>query len=88
MKKRIYNPPPAPAEKLPACPACGSVDVKALDNWLLTPCLRMLKCNRCGRQVTGEGQTIHGAKVDALRKWAPREAEDGKQYSGLLEEET
>ena len=90
--KRIYHPQPPEEERFPACPACGSGNVTALDNWMVTPCLRTIRCRACGRRVMGEGESIAACKADALRKWQdgdrdPPPWDDDRTVTGLLEEE-
>jgi len=90
---REYHPQPPEEERFPTCAVCGGEDVKALDNWLIHPCLRVILCKGCGRRVTGEGETIAACKEDALRKWQDPAAggippwEDGHAAAGLIEEE-
>ena len=89
---RPYEPAPITPEALPPCLACGSVRVKALDNWLGHPCLRMIQCQDCGHQVSATGESIELCKAAALEKWThPEEADDlpwdERTATGLLEED-
>ena len=74
-KQRVYHPQPPEEEQFPPCPVCGCGRIKALDNWLVTPCIRALICQGCGRKVLGEGETIAECKADALKKW--RDQDEG-----------
>lgn len=67
--ERVYHPQPPEEEKLTPCVKCGSEEVKALDNWLLTPCIRVIVCKKCGRMANGTGDSIAECKAAALKNW-------------------
>lgn len=90
--RRIYHPQPPEEERFPPCLNCGSAENKALDNWVVRPCIRVIRCKACGHRVIGAGETIAKCKQDALEKWQDPQCqdppwEDDRTETGLLEEE-